>query len=96
VDFNAVPLSEVEQFVTTQTGKGFTFSGLEAHPITWIENNMAKDIIFDPFKATLIASNLLLKPANDQETLFSIDKPRNPKQRCSSTMPVPAWVLFFS
>lgn len=80
VDFNAVPLSEVAQFVTTQTGKGFTFSGLESRPITWMENKIPKDKIFDSFKATLTASNLLLNPANDQETLFTIELPEEPVQ----------------
>ena len=80
VDFNAVPLSEVAQFVTTQTGKGFTFSGLESHPITWIENNMARDKIFDSFKVALTASNLLLNPANEQQTLFTIEKPEEQTQ----------------
>jgi len=53
---------------------------LEKHPITWMENNMAKDKILDSFKATLIASGLSIKPANDKENLFSIEKLEEPKQ----------------
>ena len=79
VDFDNMALSSVAQFVTAQTGKGLILSGLESKPITWIESNMAKDKIFDSFKAALTASGLLLKPANDQETLFTIEKPEEPK-----------------
>ena len=79
VDFDNMALSSVAQFVTAQTGKGLILSGLESKPITWIESNMAKDKIFDSFKAALTASGLLLKPANDQETLFSIEKAEEPK-----------------
>ena len=79
VDFDNMALSSVAQFVTAQTGKGLILSGLESKPITWIESNMAKEKIFDSFKAALTASGLLLKPANDQETLFTIEKPEEPK-----------------
>ena len=79
VDFDNMALSSVAQFVTAQTGKGFILSGLESKPITWIESNMAKDKIFDSFKAALTASGLLLKPANDKNTLFTIEKPEEPK-----------------
>lgn len=79
VDFDNMALSSVAQFVTAQTGKGLILSGLETKPITWIESNMAKDKIFDSFKTALTASGLLLKPTNDQETLFTIEKPEEPK-----------------
>nr|WP_321467275.1 hypothetical protein [uncultured Desulfobulbus sp.] len=79
VDFNNVPLSEVAQFITTQTGKGFVLSGNEAKPITWVESNLSKDTLFDSFKATITASGLLLKSTNDQQSLFTIEQPEEPK-----------------
>ena len=79
VDFDNMALSSVAQFVTAQTGKGFILSGLESKPITWIESNMAKDKIFDSFTAALTASDLLLKPTNDKNTLYTIEKPEEPK-----------------
>ncbi len=79
VDFDNMALSSVAQFVTAQTGKGFILTGLESKPITWIESNMAKEKIFDSFTAALTASGLLLKPANDTDTLYTIEKPEEPK-----------------
>jgi len=79
VDFNNVALSEVAQFVTTQTGKGLVLSGLESKPITWVESNLSKETLFASFKATVAASGLTIKPANDQKSLFSIEQPEEPK-----------------
>ncbi|MGD9947779.1 MAG: hypothetical protein AB7U29_04795 [Desulfobulbus sp.] len=79
VDFDNMALSSVAQFVTSQTGKGFILSGNESKPITWIEANLTKDKIFDSFKATLTASGLILKAANEKETLFSIEQPEEPQ-----------------
>lgn len=79
VDFDNVPLSQVAQFVTTQTGKGLILSGNESKPITWIESNLTKATLFDSFKATITASGLLLESANDQGTLFTIEQPEEPK-----------------
>lgn len=79
VDFDNMALSSVAQFVTAQTGKGFILTGLESKPVTWIESGMSKNKIFDSFKSALTASGLLLKPAQDTETLFTIEKPEEPK-----------------
>ncbi|MDD2468771.1 MAG: hypothetical protein PHI97_32760 [Desulfobulbus sp.] len=79
VDFDNVALSEVAQFVTSQTGKGLILSGNEAKPVTWIESKLTKETLFDSFKATLTASGLVLKSANDQESLFSIEQPEEAK-----------------
>ncbi|MGD9817144.1 MAG: hypothetical protein AB7V04_00445 [Desulfomonilaceae bacterium] len=79
VDFNNVPLSEVAQFITSQTGKGLILSGNEAKPLSWVESNLAKETLFDSFKAAVTASGLVLQPANDQETLFTVTQPEEPK-----------------
>ncbi len=79
VDFDNAPLSEVAQFITNQTGKGLILSGNETKPVTWIESKIPRDKLFDSFTATINASGLILKPANESKTLFSIEKPEEPK-----------------
>jgi hypothetical protein len=79
VDFDNVALSQVAQFVTSQTGKGFVFAGNESKPITWIESKLSKDKLFESFKAALTASGLNLKAMNQEGTLFSIEVPAEPK-----------------
>jgi len=74
VDFDKVPLTEVAQFVTGITGKGFILNGSEALPISWIEYNIAREKLFDSFANTLTAAGLVLKPTTEQKTVFSIDK----------------------
>jgi hypothetical protein len=79
VDFDNVPLSEVVQFVTSQTGKGLVFSGNESTPITWIESNLSKETLFDSFQAAVTASGLQLEPVNDGHTVFTVKKPEEPQ-----------------
>ena len=79
VDFGNVALSEVVQFVTSQTGKGVVLTGYETTPITWVEANLTKETLFDSFQAAVTASGLLLEPINDQKTLFALRKPEGPQ-----------------
>ena len=79
VDFDNVPLSEVVQFVTSQTRKGLVLSGYESTPITWIESNLSKETLFDSFQAAVTASGLLLEPVNNGHTVFAVKKPEEPQ-----------------
>ncbi len=74
VDFDNMPLSQVAQFVTARTGQGFILSGNESKPVSWIEYRIPKEKILDSFRAALSASNLMLTPANDAQTLFTIEQ----------------------
>jgi hypothetical protein len=74
VDFDNVPLSDVAQFVTGITAKGFILNGSEQKPISWIEYNIGRDKLIDAFKTTLAAVDLVLKPANDAGTVFTVEK----------------------
>jgi hypothetical protein len=74
VDFDKVPLTEVAQFVTGITGKGFILNGSEALPISWIEYNIARQKLFDSFANTLTAAGLVLKSTTDDKTVFTINK----------------------
>ncbi len=74
LDFDNSPLSEVALFVTTQTGKGFILNGVESKPISWIEYNIPREKLFDAFARTLAAFDLIIKPANDAATAFTISK----------------------
>lgn len=82
VDFDNVPLSDVAQFVTGQTGKGFVLNGTEQKPVSWIEYNIARDHLLDSFKATLAAVDLVLKPANDAGTVYTVEKIEEMKVPC--------------
>lgn len=79
VDFDNVPLSELVQFVTSQTGRGVVLSGSESLPITWIESNLTKETLFASFQSAVKASGLLLEPGNEQGTLYTVKKPEEPK-----------------
>ena len=74
LDFDNSPLSEVALFVTSQTGKGFILNGTETKLISWIEYNIPREKLFDSFANTLAAFDLILKPANDAGTVFTVDK----------------------
>ena len=74
LDFDNSPLSEVALFVTNQTGKGFILNGVETKPISWIEYNIPREKLFDAFADALAAFDLILKPANEAGTVFTVDK----------------------
>ena len=74
LDFDNSPLSEVALFVTSQTGKGFILNGTETKLISWIEYNIPREKLFDAFANTLAAFDLILKPANDAGTVYTVDK----------------------
>jgi hypothetical protein len=74
LDFDNSPLSEVALFVTSQTGKGFILNGTETKLISWIEYNIPREKLFDAFANTLAAFDLILKPANDAGTVYTVNK----------------------
>lgn len=74
LDFDNSPLSEVALFITNQTGKGFILNGTESKLISWIEYNIPRDRLLASFSNTLAAFDLILKPANDKGSVYTIDK----------------------
>jgi hypothetical protein len=74
LDFDNSPLSEVALFITNQTGKGFILNGTESKLISWIEYNIPRDRLLASFTNTLAAFDLILKPANDKGSVYTIDK----------------------
>jgi len=79
VDFDNAPLSEVAQFVTAQTGRGFILNGAGDKTVSWIEYNIRKEKVFDSFASTIAAAGLVLKPTNDSKTVFTVDKAEDVK-----------------
>lgn len=79
VDFDQAPLSDVVQFVTTQTGKGFILNGAGDKTVSWIEYNIAKDTLIDSFARALAAADLLLKPTTEEKTVYAIEKAEDSK-----------------
>lgn len=74
VDFDRAPLADVVHFITLQTGRGFILGGLEETPVSWIEYHIPREKLFSAFTDTLAASGLVLKPANESNTAYTIDK----------------------
>ncbi|MDD2468286.1 MAG: hypothetical protein PHI97_30260 [Desulfobulbus sp.] len=92
VDFDNVPLSEVAQFVTSQTGKGLILSGNEAKPITWIESNLTRKHCSIPSRLPSPPWAWCSNPLTIKNPSFPSSSRKEPKQRFCSTMPGPAWV----
>jgi len=74
VDFDNAALSEVAQFVTHQTGKGFILNGSGDKTVSWIEYNIPREKILDSFAATLTAAGLVMKPTTTDRKVFTVDK----------------------
>lgn len=79
VDFDQAPLSEVVQFVTAQTGKGFILNGAGDKTVSWIEYNIAKDKLIDSFSRALTSADLLLKPTTEEKTVYTIERAEDSK-----------------
>ena len=79
VDFDQVPLSQVAEFITTQTGVGLLLTGLESSPFTWSAYKLTKDKLFDSFESAVRSSGLLITSVDGTKKLFSIQKPPEPK-----------------
>lgn len=79
VDFDQAPLSDVVQFVTTQTGKGFILNGAGDKTVSWIEYNIARDKLIESFSRALASADLLLKATTEEKTVFTIEKAEDSK-----------------
>ena len=95
VDFDNVPLSEVVQFVTSQTGKGVVLSGSETMPITWIESNLTKETLFTSLPIRCRGFGLCSWNRSTIRARSMLSRNRKSRRRrCSWTMPGLAVVCF--
>lgn len=62
VDFSRAPLSEVVQFVTTQTGYSFILNGTETAVLSWVEFKMDRQALLDSFARALNNGDMVITP----------------------------------